>query len=616
MSLLTDTAPQLQSDTAAQPRASWLYTVAFMPLALAIFWAFVDVRPYFYHEYDTEHDSYYNARLAALNQPVVTCHHPATPIYYGGAALMRLVGTDLSKTQAFLNTCYLAEGCLFAAALWLFVRLLRPYYEPFLLLLATASATAWSSALTHLNYFGADAFLAIFGLFAVTCFWLALHRATAFRRWLVLCGVGTGLCLATKLSALPLALALGVGITTHVLRRMRAGALGAAWLLAFPLVTASTFVLLILPVIWRLAPLISITVGRKETSVWGVTPAGVVNLLERLIAGNGALLVVATCCLILAAVGIVSGRFRECNKSQSPGSEQEPSAPYRFDGVSGGLFVAILTLGLVYTVIAAGRAVEPLGFQIRNTTSCALVFPPLILFAGNYWRGPSQLPQRLWRAIAISATLLIVGQAVVYHAITRHLRVRTLRLEADGVLAALEHRNSNGGRIALWDGSPGSLGELSFHFWGNSRYAGEAFNEELLQRFNGWTPLRLRHVVSAFNTAAPPTEAKAGVEAQTEPQTASKGGSVGSWLWAMYRAHRPNNRHYEQGSLYVGQRSGLRVGLIALPYEEWRVESRSADVELLAREVRQRLGLCTVERQQLGKDDWILIHVRTAEISH
>jgi hypothetical protein len=546
--------------------------------------------------------------------PVHSTHHPGTPIYYLGSVLLRAVGTQVPMTQTFLNVAYLVTGVLTMVALWMFVRTLGSLYHWSVLFVALATAMVWPSFLLHLNYFGSDSFLVAFGLIPITLFWRSLHSLTPSGALLAATGLATGLCLATKLVFVPLAAALLVGTSLQVVRSVGVRRSFPA-LLVFPAATVGGFLLCVSPVIERSVAIVYGVLWHRS-NVTGGSPGtwlqSAPETLRRVLVADAPLIAVTALSLIVLLVSLAWGAARRAPRRPVREWPRWLSAAGPFDRVAGGTFLLLLGISFVLTLLTSVNVKqEHLGFQLRYTTPGALCIPFLLLFTGRVREDVAPIRPALvrWRGrLATAGALLVAGYAVVAHVFERRRSIQSMAAASqEGALDVIQRANTiPGGRVALWDGSPGVSGEVSFHLWGNYRYASERFTPELLREFPGWTALRLRDACRSILVS----------EGRDTGRTRSrtKYGAAGEWFWRTLMRHSPYSRRADDGALFAGElRSKELVTLLVMREVEWSLECPNTPVQTLAELSEARVGPAEIERRVIAGEPWIFLHPRCCD---
>ena len=556
-----------------------LYLLIGLPVAIEVYFCLVDPRPFYVAFNDNEHDYYYGAQLIARGYAQQYIHHPGTPLYYMGSFLLGVVGTHLSRADLFLVLGRLIAAVATSVALLLFVRLLAVYYSHATLVLAVASILAWPPVLLFTNSYGTEALLAAIGLVPLTWCWWSIQKGEPNWRLLVATGLATGVCLAFKMAFVPVAASLWLASTVQLLQRHSR----KSWLLLMPASMATGFVVMNLPVLDRLVLVLYGTFRRPEIHVsasMGDWIEIVGSLWPRLWSAAGPLMLLWA---LAAVLGIRWAIVRRAGVAKDPEIARDLPAT---------TLLALMSGAFAYTVLASRNSrSDILGLELRNTTPCALLFPFLVLYAS---RGVARSIPGAFRAKDLAAGILaglVVGYGVVDHCWWRHEYIRHTLETNQRVLTFLDSVAPETGRIALWDGSPGATGSLSFHWWGDQRYGACKLDGELLEMYPRWTWFRLRDVCRHLR----------GLD---RPGGKSSYGALGAWFWRTFMGRGPKSQCIP-GALVAGEVSAVR--LIAFPAAEWEEESGRLPIGVLVDYLRESYGDCQVDERRIDGQRWILI---------
>jgi hypothetical protein len=578
-------------------------------MGLVYYLTFVAPRPYFMSSMDSEQDYYYNARLIAAGLPVST-HHPGTPIQYLGYLLLLTAGDGLQSTQQFFTLSYVVIAVLTGAGLLATCALILRRYPPGVTTLALAVTLAWAPFLSYLNFFNADSFIVAAGLPTVALFWRAMEGSSPPRWVLVTGGAGIGLCLAIKMSFVPLAVALLAGYGAHALLTIRregvggrtAGTLGRMRRALAPLFLggAVAYAVATAPVIARVPGIWYRTLTRPDTAPQG---GGVLSEFGKtlgLIARAEPLwlLVVG----VAAAVAVVG--FGRALRRRGLAGAASPAPDLQFDLISSGLFLVLLLAAFIYTG-AAAVPITPgaeLGVHLRNMSPVALGAPFLILYGYESYRSrrPAGRPETWWTQGILAA----IGVAVVVMSAGPHLRERRQFIaQHRATIEATEHKLASmargAGRIAFWtEASEDFMGEASFHLWGNYRYANQAFDSVLLRWFPDYTLFRLRY---------------AGHLALDSLETSgSRYGRIGDLYWAIRRWVFQDREDYSRLGPVIAGGDSVAISAIAFPEDEMSKLEPMSEAELSAR-VGQWFGVPRVSRESVGGVPWLFFRFDSAQ---
>jgi len=156
-------------------------------------------------------------------------------------------------------------------------------------------------------------------------------------------------------------------------------------------------------------------------------------------------------------------------------------------------------------------------------------------------------------------------------------------------------------RLAFWTGpSTDLLGEASFHFWGNYRYADDAFDRELVDRFPNLTFFRGLREMRIGRIG--PERVASGRESASRPDRGD--GPLRRLHEWMKRKYPPPGKTEE---FFSGGQYGVRVQQIAVPADEAEIEMRHAPTSRLAGFVSVALGSpASIERERIDGREWTL----------
>ncbi len=558
-------------------------------------------RPYFVTEIDLEHDYLYNAKLVHQGRPIAGIHHPGTPVYHLGALLLRLTGDEPAHTQRFFDAGYACILVANAAAILFFAGTVLRQCPLGVSILSVSTVFAWPPFLLYTNHFGADSFVPAAGLTLLALLWRALRTdAPLGARALFLCGLSGGLCLAIKTSFLPVVFAAAAAGVAHVWTGRRARGLHPmAWtaaampggiLLGYLVCTAT--ILKRLPLVW------SRSLDRADTR----PPGGVLTSLAhsaRLVWGFNPLLLVLGMGAIAAFAFVWIAAWRRGTLSTDVAS----SAGGGFDGKSAGLFVLLATAGWLYTLAAAAGDWGPSAeSRLRNVTPSAIVLPFAVACA---WRLAAAADLQAWTGRAARATLGVAGAGLLAWSVARHVTNREVMLREhiarqQAVRASLELAARGPGRIAFWTRYLDHLGEASFHFWGNYRYAYSVFDDALLRAYPCCTLLRLRDIGAAASTAS-----------QTSARRQSRYGKLGDMAWAFRKwlTQAPDPyAHVRQ--TFAGAAELGSVSLAAFPMTEYKELAGAGDPGLRAA-LEAKWPAVEESKERVAGEDWELLRPAT-----
>ena len=572
-----------------------------VPLLFGLYAGWLVPRPYYVYEMDAEPDYYYNARLIVTGHLPRGIHHPGTPVYYLGAGLLRLAGTSLEAAPAFFRLAH-ASACVALFLALLFFRRRVGSAGATAAVTALAAVLAWPTVYTYADFFAADSFVLPVALVTVVLVRAVLRgeapRPTAT---LLAAGAGAGACLAVKMSAVPVAVAAGVAVVAwRVLGRPGERPAARAPLLAFFSAALGTYLALVAPVLDRIAENWIGTFSRPDARPPASGLRGGLRGGFLFLSRWNPLLAVG---IVAALAGFVLAAARLL------GRRDAPPAPRLW--IPEAILVGLMALGFLYAVSASAEVSLPdtdpgmsadgpePGVHFRNVAPTAAALPLLVLFAFEH-----ATPERrrregaLARAIALFA-FATLAVTVVGHGRRRAVFIATRQEAIRETRAALEHRASPPERLAFWTGpSTDLLGEASFHFWGNYRYAEDAFDRELLDAFPGLTffrglrEMRIGHIGPE----------RVGARRESPPRSERGGGPLRRLHEWMKRRFPPPVKTEE---FFAGERYGVTVAEIAIPSAEAEVETRHAPASRLVGFLTAALRApAAVEKERIGAIEW------------
>jgi hypothetical protein len=576
-------------------------------LGFVCYTTFVAPRPYYVTDIDSEQDYYYNAQMAASHL-ALSVHHPGTPVHQLGRVILAVVGPELEHTQHFLDVAYLVAALASAIAIATFMRLVMRDEPSGASLLALACVLAWPPFLTYLNNFGTDSFIVAAGLPTLAWFWVSLSRPIGRARGaLISAGVGLGVCLALKMTFVPVAAAIGgTALVRAWIRAPRDRSLShrarAALVEITPLVGSAlvAYLAVTTPIWGRLSLIWWQTVRRPDAFPQGEGFLGdFLKTLTVVIEANPLLVsVVGAVILLLAVLVLAEIRRLAAGRGSHKGAPGD-----EFDFLAGGVLLGLLALGFAYTVAASAGIVasySEAGIQLRNISPTALFIPFALAYCARWAR--ARVSAGAWRAWWVQAALATIAGVVLAWGITRYLvfrrefihdRVRRIEVTR----SRLDRLSDGPRRVAFWTGSDQDfLGPASFHFWGNYRYANNQFDRPVLEQFPKYAFLRLRNIERQNRPAGP-------------PPAPSRYGRIGE-LYRSFMGWLLRDRPYyrDLGGTITGEAEGIRVSAIAFPARELhQVPSMSLiDLEAL---VARRFGNPRVWAERVDDVDWILLEV-------
>jgi hypothetical protein len=618
----------VQSSTRSKMTASFLATALAigLPIMFLLYTVWVAPRPYFIREMDLEPDYYYNSLLLYKGLAVAGSHHPGTPIYYLGALLLGATGGDFARAQSFFNLAYIVIALFTCAALVMLVRWLLREVPLGLSMLAVAMILVWPPTLTYLNHFGSESFIVPFGLPTLAVFWMAMSSSGKSQtRLLLAAGLGAGLCLATKMTFLPVAAAL---VVVTLLAAVVAGWSGRNETLMHGrltgLVTRGTPAIVLLlgilvgfgamtaPILSRLPRLLYETLMRPEARPAGNVAVEAARVYGHLYDANPALAITVLVLFVLFSVAALTnaGEWLRTRRAQ-PGGADAARAERQ---VVLGAFLAIMAAAFVYCLASSSSVITgyDAGIGLRNVSPSFLFIPFMLVYV---WRTLSERVHlsaggRRGLQIAIAGlAIIVVAIGLNNHLGHRREFIRFQQQEMTLLRAHLDSFRKPGERIAFWNGVSNDLvgDEASFHFLGDLTYAYGQFDRDLLARYETYTICDASYATRDTDTG----KAIETNDGSSASRPASRYGSLGNLAWRLIGRSGP---YVDHPRVFVGDDAGIQLSAIVVPEDQLvklATKQRSQDRSVTSDEVLHRLSVETaaseVTRMQVGGVEYVVL---------
>jgi hypothetical protein len=562
------------------------------PIFFSLYTSYVQPRPYYIREMDLEPDYYYNSRMVHDGKTVPGIHHPGTPIYYLGSFLLGITGDSVDETQHFFNLAYLLVAIMTGTAMVIFIFLIVRQAPIGVSLLCLVSLFVWPPFLTFMNHFGSESFIVAFGLPTIAIFWKSLElRGTGQKRLLFICGLWVGLCLSTKMTFLPVAVAIGFACFFGTLMKdakksLRKEILSTELIFdavgSLSLIIAGavlSFATCTAPVLFRLPKLFYLTMSRPEAY-----PSG--NIVIQFLEVYGYLLkanwLFALFIAVLLAVFFLTLVWSVCTKpTRNPSKLLHPIREEGyFDSITAALFLAVSTVGFFYCIpssIGVVRGYEA-GIGLRNISPSALFLPFMIVYIWKVFGCKGGLSGKGPRWLQVGMVLLALGLSV--NGIGSHVARRNFFIEEQKrVMTAVERRvselRSPNTRVAFWNGVSNDIiaCEASFHFLGDMTYAFNHYDNELLHKFIDYTMFDIRF---ATHIERQPSAESKQMRTPEGSRVQSRYGFLGDFLWNLISCPDPYAKHYEN---FIGEGAIVPVSLIIFPEKELLNQLKKAQTQ-------------------------------------
>jgi hypothetical protein len=457
---------------------------ALFPLVLAVVFTYVQPRPYPIFDVDQEPGYFFDALCFSRGiVPPISHDHPGIPASLLGAAVIRLGGFGLESIQPFLNVMYLLAGVLCAAALAGSQFLIGPRLSAGSKVFLLAMLLGFPPIITYTNYFGCEALIWAVAFTAICLlFRVIVQPDPPGSRELFALGILGGLGMALKftfiLALVPLALIPALRILEPA---------GRAWLpravdvLTYWSVLGGSFLLLCLPAINHIpGVLVSDLLLRKDAQVpLEVLVERTVRLLE--VFRLSPMLLFACVLVVLSSAFLVAMTRR----------------PERRLGMAKGpvLVAALVCPALfLYFLLTANPTHPDMGSALRNITPSyvAALLPVMLALHIAERRCPTMLARTtrfLLPAAAFGLAVVSLVSFVKFRAsMIESSRERQARFAA--LLPILPQP------VLVWESQASFAygGPASFALWGNYRYGGNHFSEEITRLYPETGLLMVREI--------------------------------------------------------------------------------------------------------------------------
>ena len=252
------------------------------------------------------------------------------------------------------------------------------------------------------------------------------------------------------------------------------------------------------------------------------------------------------------------------------------------------------------------------GVVLRQVAPSALGIPFLLLYC--YRLARARWPSVHFEAPYFQAALSLVGLVMISWSLASYIGLREDLIERDSqnVTATVETISglaAPGTRAAIGGlDYGGSIGEASFHLWGNYRHANGAFDRAVLASYP-----RYSHLVR-FDDIRTVLEERAG-DAQALPEVGNEAGSnrglvsiLREWLSGKVSSPRVSS----SSDIVTGESLGVAVSLLGFPANHtdyvMKPDGKVGESELVTL-LKSRFGAASMWRQSVAGADWVFISV-------
>ena len=471
--------------------------------------SYLSPRPYYVqpHSTDIENDYVYNSKKIIETGTPYHILHPGTPVQYLGAGIMALVGTDIERTQTFLNVGYVVILITTIGSFAAFTKIALAKSSFPVALLSLGALMIWPPLLSYMNYWGSEAFLICIGLVATAMVWPSIDQNREPRaKENIILGILVGIGLAVKFTFVPLALILVITMTAMgISKRLRInGIVGwkpSVWLLFREpiLIWAPALIVVVLatsPVILRSHQLFAAIYRVRRIDPRLNTEDSFTSLMNDLTDPTPLVISVIGIVLFMIVVGLVIPvlKIGITNKKGAPIAGHPNFS--RIGVVA--LVLSFATIGVSYGLgVAApfvtGENIDS-GTKLREYSAVAVVVPILVLCAHrvsvpvlrNIWSFQSQS-----KVIQSVLVMLCVGAILATtwsYAGWRANSVESEMYQTAAFAERLEELAIAGTRIAF--GETSFIGVPGFHLYADSRYTADYFEDQLASDLEHYAFLR------------------------------------------------------------------------------------------------------------------------------
>lgn len=563
----------------------------FLPLSFYLLTTFILPRPYYISWHDLESGYYYGSRLAFFRIPVVDISHPGTPILYFGSLFFSVTGSAFARTQAFFNIGYFVAAFFLIFSLSLFTTKILHGIPIGVALLAVFACFYLPPVLTHLNIFGSDSFLFSFSLSTVTIFWIALGSSHPKQMLALFCttGAGIGLCLATKLSFLPVAFIIVLVSWLQITLTSLPLKIKLALYICLPLTSIVSFLLFTFPIFNRLPEVLLHLINRSD-----ILPSNGPFFLSFLSLFDQEYLLPLFIFELLIALSFVFVVLKVLMNILKNFKQSHLFVEKFLKSV----FLTFLLASYCYSLTTLKPDYDP-GVVLRNTLSTSVFFPFAIVYLYYYFLTETPVLSRIKNlGLVIAGCVLLCISILGFLHLRQEFIVTRVKLVTTTENYIVKYLKP-GFRMAIWDGSPGFLlGEQAFHFWGNYAYAYDKFDGELLPQFPNYSFFKLRQVRTILRQNEPGYQQPVG-----NPK-----GILGLWQRVF-----PSPWTGRNDEIVTGENEQVKVAVIAFPTREL-LELQNNSFDSLIQLVRARFGKVDVVEQNIQGIPWTIIILDEAGI--
>ncbi len=542
-------------------RRNLLVIIAFLiPFVFFILLTYVFPRPYDIFYTDAEQGMYYGSKLVYFGHQPADLSHPGMTSYYIGALIMMLSGPDIKNTQLFLQIGYFLVAGATGVTMALFSKKILKSLPFGIGLFSLIIFFCFSPVLMYSDMLNAGSFIFILSFLVLIFFWSALESENTWQRILYysLTGVFLGISLANHVVSLILfAIVFLVGFIKTIAAKEE---LFKRFLVLFtlPISAIISYSVLMLPVYRRVPDIWTHLLNNSaiRASLEGLnTGMGILTSKASLLPETVSQMVIGLVFLIV--LGLIFFRVLRAGHFT-----------INKNWIYQALLITLLLLGLIYILATSADYGAP-GVSTRYTMTFVALFPLAMVFLYT------QIGENFKSIKKINLIAICISAIIFFTSLTGFFQSRSTLIlqrteEINNNLEYFETINpDNNGRIAFWDGSPGfQFGEMSFHFWGNYRYANNYFDSELLSAFPQYSYFMLRKVPGIIKS-------------------------------------------HSSDEIITGESQGEKINTIAFPARELS-ELRDVSIESLITLLNNRFGQIITRELEINGIQWYVFQVQSS----
>lgn len=431
------------------------------------------ISQYYFRPTDLQEDYFYGGLRLWAGEPLYSPTHPGVPIYFLMSVVMSWFENPVGDAADIFATLYIVTTLLASAALVTALQSERSVSWG-VRVLVLSTIFLWPPFLLYVATFGADSFVLPISLMLISFAWWRCGCSTplSIKTWAII-SVILGVLMTIKSTLIVVVAAVLIALYLHEWLRTRRH----PW--AWGFVVGAGLVLGVGAALWS----VLWNIFSYATTIFAPpdflqAKKGVIERidiwLERiaefsLVSASVFGILLAITCVAIAWGGVAAWRNSGCRGSMLPR-------------------IVMLVLMLVGLSRAMGvpfaDEVLPLGTALRNSSAFVVAFPfGVFLCLGLAKETFGNIPLEKF---GIVGAILLIGVGVMNQADLwqKFMTYKQERYRSE--ISLVEKFLNQQGPVATL----GIKGEPEFHFFGNQKYAGNFFDEAVIQAFPNWSYVR------------------------------------------------------------------------------------------------------------------------------